>query len=412
MKLRELLNNYKHGLFTNIKMMTKLNYLLIIGVLIVLNGQNCEEKLPSLQSDKSFVIYDSLDIYASDILGETKNIFPSLEKDDHLLMGKNDEVEAFSMMKFMDFTILPDTIDEVLELSFTFYTVNKLPIDTNLTNTNFIKISKILPSDGFDWNEEDLNSSNISIGDISKEDLVDDVFVGENDTCEFVLPENLIEFWKDSANASGGLIFEIPEDNGQFQSIYSSESAKKPFIKLQYIIGEDTTTKTIFPTDDVSVINYLTENNNSDRLYINEGREQCVLLNVDLENAITNADSNTYVVRGTLTFHIDKSQTRNYNDKIYLYLGLMDSTDWYDECLDNIINFESVCTLGTDDSVAVFTINGTIQNYLTESKDNVGIVLWSANATHDISNLSLYGANSPDQSKQPKIKLLFMKENE
>lgn len=375
---------------------------------------SCEDKLPTRTLDESILSFSE-----QTLSGETLQIRKEKSRyktgaDGSLYFGENEDLKMISLLKFTDMNTLPDTLDEILELKLTLYSNKILPVDTTQENRNSVNI--YLVKSPLIWSEDettfDINNP-LEFDNLEKE-LLTTYYIGEQDTCEvdlLGLSENIATFWMDSTNSESGIILEGGLQNmHNFQSIFSRNTGSmEPEINIRYVVAEDTTEKNYIPSDDLSIP--INKNEGAERNFwsVSQTYNEVLLLNFDLHDLMSSPDSNVYIPEAKLKLRIDPEHTNNFSDKIYLYLSLLDTADYYEDYLYDISSAGNGVAVDVDDSLAVIPINDKIQDFISGYRENLGIVIWAAYSTNDMSVISFFD-NEADPSRRPELKVLFAKE--
>ncbi len=400
MKLLKLLKKFKKG-HLKFSLSALIFFLIAFGI-------SCEDKVPSQIVNNNILNFSEITISNEKLEVSKKNSRYNIGRDGSLFFGENEDVKTYSILKFTGMNLIPDTLDEVLDLKLTLYMNKTLPVDTT-DNNNYINIWRINNLDGISWSEDDWTNS-INFENLEKE-LLTTYHIDNNDTCEIVLDTSLVRFWTDSLNSEGGIILESDVNNGSiFQSVYSIDNTtKKPVIYVNYRVEEDTTEGYYNPTDDVTFSFDKKPDEIRDFLAVSEVYEEAIFLKFDVKDLMADPDSNVFIPEARLKLYIDQTNTKNYQDNIYLNYALLDTNDYYENYLyDNPVAISGI-SVGYEDSIAIFDIKSTVQTFISTNSENMGMLIWSAAITNDMSSISFFGQDA-DSSKRPELKVLFAKE--
>ena len=406
MKLLELLKIFSNGIL-------RISYPLIILTLLL---TSCEDKLPTKSVDNSILTFTSVELNGDDF--ELTKVYSRYAsgKDGYLFFGENEDIKTISLLRFTSFEAVTDTLDEILELNLTFYTSDNLPIDTNAIDDNYVNIWLIKSQ--LDWKEEEATfniDSPLDLDNLEKE-LITKYHIGDQDTCIIDLleyKEKFVPFWLDSTNAAAGIILEGTSENLEnIQRLYSKNSInKEPRFNINYRVEEDTLSKIYIPNDDMTiVINKNSEEDRSGFLSASEAYNEAITLNLSINDLMAVTDSNVYVAEASLKLHIDQENSEYFNENFYMYIALLDTSEYYDEYLYDITASDNGVAVEPDDSIAVFHLSSDIQRYFSGQQENFGMVIWSALQSNDMSQIRFFGSDAEEVSLQPELKVLFAKE--
>ena len=388
-------------------------FLLPFGLLLFVNM--CEEKIPILQLEKVPLVFTDITVSDGMISDTTQLIDPKLGSSKLLLTGNNDEVSAYSLLRFDNFNTLSDTLDSIICVTLKMPSSTEIPYDTTSEDNTDIGVSvSLLKSDiESNWSEDSSNSGNFSLIGFNLIELWDTIFY-DYDTLEFALPDSIISFWRDSLITNYGVVIQLtkPTENSMV-SFYSRENASKsPILEVEYLMEGDTvTTKGSFcPTADLSILNFYQTDLDSKYLLMSNGQSFRSFLNFGLSNLIT--DKNCIIMEALLYLKIDTTLTKTYGDNIHFYVTLLDSaSDWCNpEYFSDVDKVETGAYISEGDTSLTLKINKTIQQYTSGYRKNFGVMLWTSPSTLDISLLSLCGSSYSDSTKRPYLEIFTMKE--
>ena len=373
----------------------------------------CEEMVPILQLEKAPVFFDYIRINSSLISDTTFLGEPKIGASNKLFVGKNDEVYAFSVLRFDNFTALPDTIDSLIGANLRLSCASNSPVsnDTNLS------VSLLESDAGENWSEENSNINNFSLSGFIQERLgvlkcepddttMSQLYLELQDT--FL---SLLTSWRDTLNTNCGII--IQQIDTTMDAIYylsSRESSSSPYIEVEYIENGDTLKKSIYPTADLSIIDFRENSTAPERLGVNNGKALYSFLKFDLSDTLI--DKNCVIGKAFLYLKVDTALTRNYDGDFLLYLTVLDSAlEW--DSIDDIPGFDYAHAsekITNEDTSIVIEIKKVVQGFTSGDRDNFGVVLWAPISTLNISELSIFSSSCFYPEKGPYLELLIMKE--
>jgi len=417
MKLLGLLDSFKiknslKGQSIPFKKFSSIKSFLFIFFLCLLSFFNmCEEMVPILQLEKAPLVFADTTVCDEMISDTTQLVDPKLGSSKLLLTGNNDEVSAYSLLRFGNFNTLPDTVDSIVCVTLKLLSSTEIPYDTLSSADIGVSISLLKSDVGSNWSEDSSNSRDFSLEGFNLIKLGDATF-SSYDTIEFVLPDSIISIWRDSLVTNYGVVIQLTEPaENSMVSFYSREnSSKSPILEVEYLMEGDTITTNIYPTADLSILNFYQTDLDSKYLLMSNGQSLRSFLKFDLSNIIT--DKNCVIAEALLHLKVDTLQMKGYGDNIHFYVNLLDSViDWSSsEYIPDPDNIETGAYVSEGDTSLTLRINKTIQQYTSGYRKNFGIVLWVSPSTLDISSLSLFSSSYPDSSKRPYLEILTMKE--
>ena len=370
----------------------------------------CEEMVPILQLEKAPLVFADTTVCDEMISDMTQLVDPKLGSSKLLLIGNNDEVSAYSLLRFGNFNTLPDTVDSIVCVTLKLLSSTEIPYDTLSSADIGVSISLLKSDVGSNWSEDISNSRDFSLEGFNLIKLGDTTF-SSYDTIEFVLPDSIISIWRDSLVTNYGVVILTEPAENSMVSFYSREnSSKSPILEVEYLIEGDTITTNIYPTADLSILNFYQTDLDSKYLLMSNGQSLRSFLKFDLSNIIT--DKNCVIAEALLHLKVDTLQMRGYGDNIHFYVNLLDSViDWSSsEYIPDPDNIETGAYVSEGDTSLTLRINKTIQQYTSGYRKNFGIVLWVSPSTLDISVLSLFSSSHQNPSKRPYLEILTMKE--
>ncbi len=372
----------------------------------------CEEKIPILQQKTSLVFTDT-SVSDGMISDTTQLVAPKLGSSKLLLTGNNDEVSAYSLLRFDNFNTLPDTLDSVVCVTLKLLSSTQIPYDSLLQPDIDVSVSLLKSDTELNWSEDSSSNRDFYLEGF---DLIKFSVASFNnyDTVEFVLSDTIISSWRDSLITNYGVVIQLTEPTeNSMVSFYSRENPSySPILEVEYLLEGDTvnTKLSFYPTADISILNFNKTDIDSRHLIVSNGQSFRTFLNFGLSNVIT--DKNCVIMEALLHLKIDTTLTKTYRDNIYFYVTLLDSaTDWCNpEYFSDVDEAETGAYVSEGDTSLTLYISKTIQKYTSEYRENFGMMLWASPSTLDISVLSLFSTSYPDSTKRPYLEILTMKE--
>ncbi|MBL7135646.1 MAG: DNRLRE domain-containing protein [Candidatus Marinimicrobia bacterium] len=369
--------------------------------------------VPILQLEKAPLEFTDVTVRDSLISDTTQLIDPKLGSSKLLLTGNNNEVNAYSLLRFDNFNTLPDTVDSIVCVTLKLLSSTEIPYDTVSSTNVGISISLLKSDIESNWSEDSSSGRDFSLEGFNLTKLRDTTF-SSNDTIEFVLPDSIISFWRDSLVTNYGIIIQLikPAENTMVSFYSRQNSSKSPILEVEYLMEGDTVTtkKSFYPTADLSILNFYQTDLDSKYLLMSNGQSLRSFLKFDLSNIIT--DKNWVIAEALLHLKVDTLQMKGYGDNIHFYVNLLDSVvDWSSsEYIPDPNNIETGAYVSEGDTSLTLRINKTIQQYTSGYRKNFGIVLWVSPSTLDISVLSLFSSSHQNPNKRPYLEILAMKE--
>jgi len=411
-----LLINYKKPwkhlihIFLNkflLKVILKISFL----ILFLFSFNSCSEKMPSLPSAEDQTglnEFRQLTLTGADISGAIKKVPPRLGNNRLLYLGKNNHFRSYSLINFNLVESLPDILDSLIKVKLTLVTESRLSQQTNVPQLSNCGLWILKGDSAMQWYEDSTHSGNFSL-DLLDKHLQQTFRLGAGDTITVTLSNDFITLWQDSTQATLGLLLDmIDPPTDLFQTVYSRESEEEPLLEVVYQDQGDTLTEQLNPSADLSIIEVLQLDSDPEYYYLNEAEESCVLINFTLPDTLD--DPNLLIGKARLALQVDTSQTIDYDESLSYYISLMDSTMWYPDFLNTIGSYEAKTTFSPGDTALVFDLENTVQGFISGFRENLGLVIWASNITHDVAILSLYNHNISLDAKKPQLDLLLVKE--
>jgi len=385
-----------------------------MAVLMIISG--CEEKVPTIQNPGNFYAIDTLTIPADSMTFAQAVVDPSIGGSDILYIGNDENVYAYSLLKFSTLnSYLPDSVEEFISLKLNLRSYHQYCLDNPAGESVNINIYQ-LKNGGVDpWAEDSNHVNNFDIGDYNLEQLASFTY-SDSDTVIIDLDADLIAQWHNGTDQDYTLVFMQSDTTiAAVQTFHSSESSWYPWLEISYRLDGDTLSGYILPNEDLSIIKYKNPVESAALLNINSGRASFSVLKFNFEDLLL--DQNEYIAKADLRLKIDPVQTQRYGEIFYLYVCLADSGILDDDGnLDPNYNpveqsYDFYHTVGSSDTVAVINLKTLLQGVVSNYIDNYGVVLYTIPTFSNIATLSLYSASDANPADfRPALHILTMKE--
>ena len=313
----------------------------------------------------------------------------------YLYIGQNLEDESFGIIRFKN---LPDsgTVDTAMVTLYIHDIIGDDPV--SLT-------PEVYAITG-DWDEEEITREDFDAGNLRGERLEIEEISANSDSITFLLPPDIVQTWIDTTTAEDnhGFLFEyLPSADDFFIQFYSrdalDDSAQFPTLYLRISHDETSATHTRTSTADAFLATTRIEGT-SDLLYIANGTTLRSLLYFNFDwlpdNATINSASLIMRSDTTLSFPVD---TTLFQFNVFI------TSDEQWEIPE--VSFDSTAsTTGTlyGDSAYVNLAFFT-QNWVTQSKENHGLILIGFNQNFNLDRRVFY--SSKDSEKQPRVELFY-----
>jgi len=413
MKLLESQKNYNaqnrlHRRLINKQSLTTIihNFKWLVLIILLIIGA-CEEKMPTLHIDKAPLEFDTLTVVA-DSLFIQRTIEPSLGKSDILFIGNDDNVYAYTLMKFANLSALPDTLDSLISVSLNLQTYHQFQPEEIENPSIDISISQLNNSGIDPWTED---STNFKVNNDDLKFLTSYLFTESDTTIEIPLDTNLVAGWHDSSNTDYTLVLQQSDTSlsGGIQAIYSKDAQLYPWLEVIYIQDGARDTIKIIPSEDLSILTFKKEPPSSNS-YISSGRSSYSYLKFDLENNFH--DKNVVIAKAYLHLTIDTVQSQLYGENFSLYFNYLDSALIENSSYNPLYEVsDQYYPVESSNSVAVIDIKKLIQGVVSEYIENYGIVIWASPTVLNISTFSFYNPSSQNSVNiRPYLEILTMKE--
>lgn len=338
-----------------------------------------------------------------------------------LLAGTFENYETMSVLKFNDFSDLPDTVrDNISEILLEFTLSNT--IGDSVTGT----IDLFLYKNSVDWKEENLKSKSFNDFIPSSVDLIDSTTLawGLSDSVSnkitFNIPDELAQSWMDSSDTDG--IFLIASPSGfiaSFHSRYSSDITLLPALQVTHMEEGDTssTTTRIIASADGYLLNLLSDlpDSEPDKIFIGGGAAYRSMVMID-SSIIDSIPGNASIVDASLTLTIDRqnsllpfSNSAGKGIGMSLLFNFVESTGGTDS-LSVIDKTDFIpVALPTDGDIMTLDLTGIIQRWVAGNGENFDIALWSNSESSQLFRISFYGQNSSvSDSAKPNIDIYYV----
>jgi len=390
-----------------------LDYLAKLGILcLILWMIRCEEKIPVLQSSipplefNTYTIPDSTD----SIEYSQQTLTPYLGGSNILFVGNDENVQTYTLLKFDDLTALPDTLDSLIEVTLNLQSFHKFYLLGDDTPTVEISISQLLNRGVDHWTEDSSTVLDFNLDSCSLTFLATLVCEKE-DTFSVALDTQLVCNWYDETNTDYTLALQPASgDIACIQAFYSRETAYDPWLQVSYIEGGETTAVKIYPSSDLSIIQYKKSFESETTLFVSSGRSAHAFLKFNLQNVIP--DKNALIAKANLHLTIDSQANQLYGQLYYLYITALDSAKFGDPVYDpKQYSYDLYHSIADTSTYVEIDIKSIIQGITSDYVENYGLVLWATTGDLNIATLGFYnaGALTPAESR-PYIEILTMKE--
>ncbi len=337
-----------------------------------------------------------------------------------LLVGTFDNYETMSVLKFNDYTDLPDTakgniLDILLEFT----------LSNTIGDSSAGTIDLFLYENSVDWKEDNLKSKSFNDFIPSSVDLIDSTTVawGSSDSASrkitFDIPIELAESWMDSSATNGVILTASPSGFiASFHSRYSSEIALLPALQITYKVEEDSSTTTqIIASADGYLLNILSEQPDlePDKIFIGGGAAYRSMVMID-SSIINSIPGNASIVDASLTLTIDRqSSLLPFSNSAVSGIGISLLFNFVDSIGGSELPFiidktdSTSVALPIDGDKMNLSLTRIIQQWVAGNRENLGIALWSRAETSQIFRISFYGQNSSVvDSAKPNIDIYYV----
>lgn len=383
----------------------------ILLIFFISSFSGCEEKVPTLPHEKPLTDFRYLKVSWDSITDTTQHIYPKLGSSELLFVGKNDQATAFSLIRFDSLSPILDTLNienPVLRIQPSI----QISPDPASPKEIHLSVSLLKSETASEWSEETSNAKNFYLSDFMLEYL-DSTLYDPNDTTQlylyFELPDTLLSFWRDTSKTNYGLVIQEFETGQQCIQALSSSEVYKQDPLIQYSLENDTVLYEIEATEDISIIHFHNMPQTNGHLRFSDGIASHSFLKFNLPDSILN--ENLVIGKARLHLSIDTLETENYNKDFYLYLSLIDSSEWGNLDYSPLVEeADAYYTVNPGDSTLIFSISNVVQQITSGYHENLGVVIWSSSSTIDLSVLSVYGSSYSDSLKRPYLEILVMEE--
>ena len=339
-----------------------------------------------------------------------------------LLVGTFENYETLSVLKFNDFSDLPDTVN-----------MSEVFLELTLSNTIGDSIAEdiklLLYKNNISWQEDSLQSKQLDKFRFSSVDLINDTTVawGLSDTVSkkvtFNIPLEIVQSWRDSSDTNG-VVLDAPF--GFISSFITSFHARSssaansllPALEVTYEVEEDSSTTTrIVASADGYLLNLRSDlpDSEPDKIFIGGGAAYRSIVLID-SNMIDSIPVNASIADANLTLTIDRdgsllpfSNSAVNGIGMNLLFSFIESIGGTE--LPFIIdrNDSTFVSLPIDGDEMTLDLTSMIQQWVTGDKENFGIALWSNFESSQLFRISFYGQNSNvSDSMKPNIDIYYV----
>ena len=368
--------------------------------------ERCEEKLPLLPLDTVPVAFGTSSIDYMQIEDTTRIVSPHMGGSSYLYVGHDENIEeAWSLLRFDNFSALPDPLDSIESLRLQIYALVPLTNDTTLEVSVLLLDAPGLAR----WDEdslklEDFDFSAYQLTEIARFNCA------AQDTYSIDLPDTVIRHWRNTNNANHGIVLRQSNTSPSLGYFYSGETNMPPFLEVTYQASGVAVTKAIAVSADIALLKYRSSVANvSGRNLISGGLAGYTFMKFKVEDLIT--DPNLFIASAQLHLSLDTNLTRRYSRSQIIYLSLLDSSDWNDPAYaPNTSSYDLRQTITTTDTAVVLKIPITIQRFTSGYHKNFGVALWASPSNVSPALLGFHAANSEQVQYRPHLEILVMKE--
>lgn len=338
-----------------------------------------------------------------------------------LLAGTFDDYETLSVLKFNDFSDLPDTVRDNISAI-----LLELTLSNTIGDSSTGTIDLFLYENNMDWEEDNLKLKSFndfissSVDSISSATVAWGSFDLVSNKITFDIPIELAESWMDSS-ATNGVILTASASGfiPSFHSRYSTDISLLPALQVTHMEEGDTssTTTRIIASADGYVLNMLSDlpDSEPDKILIGGGAAYRSMVMID-SSMINSIPVNASIVEANLTLTIDRqssllpfSNSAVNGIGISLLFSFVDSTGGTDSLfVIDKTNFDLVA-LPIDGDEMTLDLTSIIQQWVAGTRENLGIALGSNSESSQIFRISLYGQNSSvSESMKPNIDIYYV----
>ena len=294
-----------------------------MAILLILAA--CEEKIPVIQNRGVFYEFVTLTISADSMNYAQAVIDPGIGQSDVLYIGNDENVYAYTLLKFGQLDNLPDTVGEFISLKLNLrnnhqYRLNDLADESVEIGIYHLKNNGIDP-----WAEDSSHVNNFNVDDdIYELEYLTHFTYSDSDTVAIDLANfDLINDWYNDVNNDYSLVLrQIDTTIATVQTFYSTESLYYPRLEVSYSLDSDTLTTYILPSEDLSIIEFKKPAESPSLLNINSGQASFGVLKFNFEDLLNN--ENEYIAKADLYLKIDPIRTQQYDEICGPYKKLED----------------------------------------------------------------------------------------
>jgi len=388
-----------------------LDYLKQLGILgLILWMIHCEEKVPILQSDIAPLEFNIISISSDSINFNQQTLIPYLGSSNILFVGNDENVQTYTLLKFANLAVLPDTLDSLVEVTLNLQAFHKFYLLGDDTPTVEISFFQLLNGGVDPWTEDSSTVLDFNLDNYSLTFLA--TLVCENeDTFSLALDTQLVYNWYDETNSDYTLVLQpASSDLACIQAFYSRETSYDPWLQVSYIENGATATVKIYPSGDLSIIQYKQSFESETTFFVSSGRSAHAFLKFNLRDIIP--DKNALIAKANLHLTINSQANQLYGQLYYLYITALDSAKFGDPDYDpQKYSYNLYHSISDTSTHVMIDIKSIIQGITSDYVENYGLVLWATTGDLNIATLGFYNASAlnPAESR-PYIEILTMKE--
>ena len=341
-----------------------------------------------------------------------------------LLVGSFENYRTLSVLKFNDFSALPDSVkDNISEI------LLELTLSNTIGDSTTEDIEMHLYKNSLGWQEESLKSRTLDEFALSLTDLIDDTTVtwGLSDTVAkkitFNIPLEIVQTWRDSSDTNGVVLIASGWGISFISSFHSRSSSAAnsllPALQVTHMEEGDTsnTTTRIIASADGYLLNLLSElpESEPDKIFIGGGAAYRSMVLID-SSMIDSIPVNASITDANLTLTIDRrksllpvSNSAVNGIGISLLFNFVESTGGTDSLFVIDRNDSTSVALPIDGNEMTLGLTRIMQQWVAGNRENLGIALWSNSESSQLFRISFYGQNSSvSDSVKPNIDIYYV----
>ena len=339
-----------------------------------------------------------------------------------LLTGSFKNYETLSVLKFNDFSALPDSavmFEVIMELTLS----NTIGVSTMGTLDLFLFKNYV------DWQEDKLDSMALddftdfpeSIRQLRHPTITWGLSDSVSKKITFNIPLEIAKSWRDSSDTDGLVLTASPSD---FIASFHSRSSNAANSLLPALIvkykkeGDDSTyTARIVASADGYLLNIPPElpESNPDKIFIGGGAAYRSMVLID-SSMIDSIPANASITDANLTLTIDReSSLLPFSNSAVNGIGIRLLFNFVDSMRETDPQFvidrsdSTSVALPTDGDKMTLDLTRIIQQWVAGNRENLGIALWSNFESSQIFRISFYGQNSSKgDSLKPNIDIYYV----